>query len=923
MENNKDKIVNNSNDKSVFTKEVELLSPSKAFFISLGEGCLKFALWLLDFVLSIVLSLGQFFLTIFLGTYKGILKIGKFFKRKAHQFKYNDIYGRISFGVFGVSSFKHGQRINGILYFLFEVAYIVLFVLFGITSISYLKDLKTPYPTRVDVDIFGNKTEVYGNSIIILITGLLWILSIILFLFVWNRSINAGHNLYKIKNYKSFDKVTKDNFEFSKELSEKAIHAKEEGISKSAFKKLIKNKIDEYLATIELSDKYEADKYRKDYSKYLINETINTAYEFSANKIKLVKKVEMLEATKDALIEVRAKNLEELVASGAKESKIEGFKNATLKKVSNSELKITKVYKKIANLEKQYTFFAELENTHNHKKYGKFNEYFDKISKWDLEITFYKNYSTFVNIYENSLGKTDEQNNINKEKGNELAFSTNAKTEAINAKYDAQLARRSEIEQQIIYLRHDYNKKVLEIKANGNNQEQLLEAKTYLIKETTRLNRSLNELPLPRAIKEMRKEEIKETRHAYNRDRRHLRTNFTPDAYARQCVIDYMLVELKFEYKVAIGFSKIVQRNILDGASVDHEAKIAEIEAIKAQYIADHEDKFVGRPTTFVEQLKGLLNQNFHITILTLPLLGIGLFTIVPLIFSILIAFTNYDYAHRPPQFNFEWIGFENFVQIFAPTNLKYQLLPSALLMTLSWTLIWAVCATFSNYILGIVVALMINKDSIKFKKLWRTVFVMTIAIPQFISLLGISLLLKTNGPIDNLVKFLTGSPLNFALNEESVNITKVIIILVNIWVGIPYTILSTTGILLNIPKDLYESSRVDGAGAFKQFTKITMPYILFVTGPYLITQFVGNINNFGVIFFLTGGNPQLGGGNTLPIGHTDLLITFLYDMITGGQNADMGIASTVGILIFIICSFFSIIMYNKTGSVQQEDQFQ
>ena len=145
---------------------------------------------------------------------------------------------------------------------------------------------------------------------------------------------------------------------------------------------------------------------------------------------------------------------------------------------------------------------------------------------------------------------------------------------------------------------------------------------------------------------------------------------------------------------------------------------------------------------------------------------------------------------------------------------------------------------------------------------------------------------------------------------------------MVNIWVGIPYTILSTTGILLNIPEDLYESARVDGASTVKQFTKITMPYILFVTGPYLITQFVGNFNNFNVIYFLTGGEPKIA-GSSLPVGKTDLMITFLYKMITSDTNPQFGIASTVGIFIFMICAFVSIVMYNKTGAIKEEDQFQ
>jgi arabinogalactan oligomer/maltooligosaccharide transport system permease protein len=197
----------------------------------------------------------------------------------------------------------------------------------------------------------------------------------------------------------------------------------------------------------------------------------------------------------------------------------------------------------------------------------------------------------------------------------------------------------------------------------------------------------------------------------------------------------------------------------------------------------------------------------------------------------------------------------------------------------------------------------------------------MTIAIPQFISLLSISVLLKKNGALDQLWENIFGSGLGFA-ESGHVGFTKFIIVMVNIWVGIPYTILSTTGILLNIPEDLYESARVDGASTVKQFTKITMPYILFVTGPYLITQFVGNFNNFNIIYFLTGGGPNLAGA-VLQVGETDILITFLYSLITSASNPQFGIASAVGIFIFMICAFVSIVMYNKSGAIKEEDQFQ
>ena len=252
--------------------------------------------------------------------------------------------------------------------------------------------------------------------------------------------------------------------------------------------------------------------------------------------------------------------------------------------------------------------------------------------------------------------------------------------------------------------------------------------------------------------------------------------------------------------------------------------------------------------------------------------------------------------------------------------------LASGLSRTIVWTFVWAICATFSNYFLGIIFALMINKEGVKFKGFWRFMFMLAVAVPQFISLIAMSLLLKNTGALGQLYYDLTGNPLQFAASHVPAEVTrtKIIIILVNIWVGIPYTILQTSGILLNSPRDLYESSKIDGANTVVQFTKITLPYIFFVTGPSLIQTFIGNINNFGVIYFLTGGGKAYDEAvYNGQLGETDLLITYIYKVVTSAQDGDYGLASAIGIIVFVICAFVSIVMYNKTSSASREDQFQ
>ncbi len=284
----------------------------------------------------------------------------------------------------------------------------------------------------------------------------------------------------------------------------------------------------------------------------------------------------------------------------------------------------------------------------------------------------------------------------------------------------------------------------------------------------------------------------------------------------------------------------------------------------------------------------------------------------------IFIAFTNYDQDHMPPAKLFTWIGWENFKLVFGGNISGAASFGYTFAQILMWTVVWAFFATFSNYILGMIVAIMINKKGIRLKKLWRTILVMTIAVPQFVSLLLMSQMLSENGAINNLLISwgLINQPIPFLTDGT---VAKVTIIIVNIWVGIPYSMLICTGILMNIPEDLYESARIDGAGPVKAFFKITLPYMLHVTAPYLITQFIGNLNNFNIIYLLTGGAPFTSdfAGNG---GKTDLLITWLYKLVMDKQM--YGMASVLSILMFIITAVVSLIVYNKSGSVKNEEEF-
>ncbi|MBQ8910111.1 MAG: sugar ABC transporter permease [Oscillospiraceae bacterium] len=328
------------------------------------------------------------------------------------------------------------------------------------------------------------------------------------------------------------------------------------------------------------------------------------------------------------------------------------------------------------------------------------------------------------------------------------------------------------------------------------------------------------------------------------------------------------------------------------------------------------------------DDLKSLLDDQFHKTLLALPITGILVFTVLPIIYMVLIAFTSYDAAHDGYANLFSWVGLENFNEMF---NFGKGGLGLAFGEILSWTLMWAFFATFTNYFLGMFVAIMINKKGIKIKKFWRTVLVMTIAVPQFVSLLYVSKLFDSSGIIGKLLINWNLLPQSMVdANQMSLwqnpLTARILVIVINIWVGIPHIMLMATGILMNIPQDLYESSRIDGANTIQQYTKITLPYMMFVMGPYLLTSFVNNLNNFNVIYLLTNNSPllntQIGSAGGVSVSHTDLLITWLYKMTLNSAETKYYLASIIGILVFVVVAVLSLIVYNVIPSTKNEEDY-
>ena len=333
--------------------------------------------------------------------------------------------------------------------------------------------------------------------------------------------------------------------------------------------------------------------------------------------------------------------------------------------------------------------------------------------------------------------------------------------------------------------------------------------------------------------------------------------------------------------------------------------------SVISAYRAEVSWKKYGKAAPYHEEAKAFLDDRLQITLLLFPIIGITAFILLPLIFMSCMAFTNYSVLDSKLVL-FDWVGLDNFRRVLSFSSS----LGKTFWSVLGWTLVWAVVATFSNYILGMLLAIFINWKEIRLKKFWRFNFVLTVAVPHFVTLLIMRQMLQPNGAVNVLLMNMgwISEPLPFFTDTTWARVT---VVLINIWVGVPYTLLQTTGILQSIPQELYESARVDGANAFVTFRRITLPYMLFVTTPYLITTFTGNINNFNVIYLTSTGLPRAVGSTA---GDTDLLITWLYKLTIDNQYYDVG--AVIGIMTFITLSIASLLTFRFSGSYRNEEGF-
>lgn len=326
-------------------------------------------------------------------------------------------------------------------------------------------------------------------------------------------------------------------------------------------------------------------------------------------------------------------------------------------------------------------------------------------------------------------------------------------------------------------------------------------------------------------------------------------------------------------------------------------------------------EKEKGRaPANFGRSLRTMADEKFHLTALALPMLGVGIFSVLPIVFMILLAFTDLGGDVVYPELA-SW-SFSAWRKI-----LSLGKIGGTFWKILRWNILWAVVSTLVNFVLGLGLALLLNKPNVKGSKIWRAFPILAYAIPGFISMVGFKFMFSQSGPVNYLLKEAGRNTIFFLTNDASAKWwARGIGLFVNTWISVPSIMLMTTGILSNINADLYEAASLDGASKFMQFRKITLPFVVFSTTPVLIGQFVGNFNNFGIFFFMRSGVISNYADYFLA-SDTDLLINWLYKLSVDNNYYSIGAA--ISLVIFVITAAVSLSVYVRSAAYKQEDTFQ
>lgn len=334
---------------------------------------------------------------------------------------------------------------------------------------------------------------------------------------------------------------------------------------------------------------------------------------------------------------------------------------------------------------------------------------------------------------------------------------------------------------------------------------------------------------------------------------------------------------------------------------------IYNIKDARADAIARENGK---RKETLLQGIKNFYDQGFPYFMVLPGLLMLIFVVVLPLLFMVSLAFTNYNQYNSPPRKLLDWVGFDNFAAL-----LDVGIWQDTFLSVFTWTIVWTLVATSLQIGLGFFLALLVNDKRIKFKRTIRTVLILPWAVPAFVSILIFAALFNpTFGAINRDLL----SQFNLMIPWLSDPFwAKIALIMIQTWLGFPFVFALFTGVLQSVPQDMYEAADVDGGSRWQKLRHITLPHVLFATAPLLIMQYAGNFNNFNIIYLFNEGNPAVRGQNA---GGTDILISWVYKLTFETNNYNMAAAITIIMGLFIsILAFFQ---FRRTAAFKEEGRY-
>ena len=274
-------------------------------------------------------------------------------------------------------------------------------------------------------------------------------------------------------------------------------------------------------------------------------------------------------------------------------------------------------------------------------------------------------------------------------------------------------------------------------------------------------------------------------------------------------------------------------------------------------------------------------------------LLALAILTFYPVLYGFWLAFTDANQTQLGDQ---SFIGLDNFVEVFSAEGF--------LRVTL-FTLVWTVVNVSAHIGIGLFLANLLHRSRIHGKVAYRTLLLLPWAVPSYISVLVWRGMFQPDGFVNDLL----GTNIDFLSDPTG---AQIIVILVNIWLGVPFMMMSISGALQSIPKDMYEAAELDGVVGWAAFRHLTLPNLRSALIPLTLLRFIWTFNMFNVIYLMTDGGPNLYFGQP---GQTDILITYVYDVAF--REGAYGVAAAWSVIIFLMLFAFSWRYMKQTNATE------